>query len=66
MRGALGGPFEPFPLFGSDPDMLVQGLFPGICHRFLRTSVLFRAVNGGKILAVLWTGRANSSGRKTR
>ena len=53
MRGALGGPFEPFPLLGSDPHMLVQGRFLGICHRFLSTSVLFRAANGSKNLAVL-------------
>ena len=53
MRGALGGLFESLPLLGGDPDMLVQGLWAGICHRFLSTSVSFRVTDGSKNLAVL-------------
>ena len=56
-RGALGGLFEPSPLLGGDPHVLVQGLFFGICHRFLSTSVPFRVKNGNKNLAVFGPAR---------
>ena len=39
-------------LLGSDPNMLVQGLFFGVCHCFLSTSVLFPTTNGSKFRAV--------------
>ena len=46
--------------------MLVQGLLPGVCHRFLSTSVPFRGAVGSAKLAVSWTGCANPCGGETR